>query len=366
MSNRSSIALIGGTFGEEPKKSSIIKTMYSNIVLADDLYHYHSILYVNGGYLEELPRILASLEPYDTVLWFPNVSNDAEKVRNVKELYPHKCLVVSKRNESNRYSMHHMVNQALQLHANLCVEFVPEGKVYKGRVFDPLGNVWCDYTLNISLLAWKLLKRVNKLSDVTRENVTECGDYLKTPDESEFFELVKEYAKVFHRLVDPEKEVKRFLGNSSFRCDKGFPSFRSGQIRDAIFVSRRNIDKEFINKEGFVGAMLGLDGKGTYFYGPNKPSVDTPIQLRLYKHFRNVNYMIHSHAYIEGAPITVTHYPCGSLEEVDEIIRTVPDPDTELAFVNLLGHGSLVMSKTVEGLKGIPYIARPVPEILDR
>lgn len=364
MSKRPSIALIGGTFGDEPKKSTIIQSMFSNIELADDIYQWKEVLYVNGGYLDELPRILENLGPYDIILWFPNVSNDAPKMRNVKELYPHKCLVISKRNEGGKYSLRYMVNQALQLHANLCVEFTPKEKGFQGRVFDPLGNVWCDYTYNIASVTWAILQRVQQLSIITRENVTQCGDYLKTPDAPEFFTLVKEYAKTFHTLVDPEKEVKRFLGNSSFRCNKGFPSFRSDWHSDVIFVSRRNIDKEFIDKAGFVGTTLGLDGKGTYFYGENKPSVDTPIQLRLYQYYKNINYMIHSHTYIEGAPTTLTHFPCGSLQEVDEIIKLIPDENVEVAFINLLGHGSLVMSKTVEDLKDIPYIRRPAPEIL--
>lgn len=41
--------------------------------------------------------------------------------------------------------------------------------------------------------------------------------------------------------------------NVSFRCEKGFPSFRDKNI---IYVSKRNMDKRMIGKEGFVAVNL--------------------------------------------------------------------------------------------------------------
>jgi hypothetical protein len=369
-----SIALIGGTFSDVPKKSKIIDTMYQNILSEQDDFGFTSLLYRNGGQIQEIPDLLQQLEPFQVVLWFPNIANDITKMRNIKEIYPHKYLVTSKRNEDQKYSLNFLVNHALTLHANLCVEFVPGPKII-GRVFDPLGNIWCDYTDDIRKLTLRLLNRLEHLVLTTRQGSIKRGDSIPVPNLEDFFALVKDYAVVFHKFVDPEKEVTRFMGNTSFRCDKGFPSFRVPHVpgcspvgfdhepSSIVFMSKRNVDKSHIDYDGFVATQL-FDKK-SYFYGPHKPSVDTPIQLRLYEAYPNINFMIHSHCYIEGAPFTRHHYPCGALEEVREVLRTVPDQNSELVFLNLIGHGSLVMSKTIEGLKNIPYIQRPVPEIFD-
>ena len=134
--------------------------------------------------------------------------------------------------------------------------------------------------------------------------------------------------------------MTRFLGNSSFRCQRGFPSFRGN--KDIIFVSRRNVDKRFIDKDHFVGSVLLEDGSVGY-YGEYKPSVDTPIQLRLYNLLPKINFMIHSHCYINAAPFTKTPVPCGAVEEVDEIMEIIGQGRSQPFYaINLIGHGLLL------------------------
>ena len=79
----------------------------------------------------------------------------------------------------------------------------------------------------------------------------------------------------------------------------------------------------------------------------------------------NVNYMLHAHVYVDGAPYSDYPVPCGAIEEVDKILGLVDPNDTDFA-INLLGHGSIVFAKDVEYLKDIKYIARGIPEIMDR
>lgn len=74
------------------------------------------------------------------------------------------------------------------------------------------------------------------------------------------------------------------------RCSKGMPSFKHN---DYVFVSQRNVDKEYLDLSHFIPTYLEDDK--VYYCGENKPSVDTPIQLRLYKELPNIRYMIHSH-----------------------------------------------------------------------
>jgi ribulose-5-phosphate 4-epimerase/fuculose-1-phosphate aldolase len=191
------------------------------------------------------------------------------------------------------------------------------------------------------------------------------------PDDPEiisFIEKVKVQANKFHEIIHGVNTT-RMLGNASFRCQRGFPSFRvQFENTDRIFVSRRNVDKRFISKDEFV-AVRDLNGMVGY-YGPNKPSVDTPVQLRLYKWFPKVNYMLHSHTYIEGAPFTSKRVPCGAIEEASYICGATPgyemypDYNAYNMAINILGHGSIVLAKTPEFIDNIKWVPRPVPEVV--
>ncbi len=109
------------------------------------------------------------------------------------------------------------------------------------------------------------------------------------------------------------------------------------------------------------------ENENIYYYGQNKPSVDTPIQLRLYKILPDVNYMLHAHVYIKDAPFTETPIPCGGLEEVEEIMKALKKiGKTSNISINLIGHGSIILAKDLSYMKDINYIQRPIPEILDK
>ena len=131
-----------------------------------------------------------------------------------------------------------------------------------------------------------------------------------------------------------------------------------------MFVSRRNIDKRYIGQGGFVPTKLE-DNKVMY-WGNYKPSVDTPIQIRLYQELPNINYMIHAHVYLKNAPYTEHAVPCGGLEEVDEILSKIKDKNTEYFELNLIGHGCIVFANNVEQLKNLQYKKRPAPEIINK
>lgn len=140
--------------------------------------------------------------------------------------------------------------------------------------------------------------------------------------------------------------------------------------KELILVSRRNVDKRFVGEADFVavepsslGDYLDKDMHIDY-YGDNKPSVDTPIQLALYALYPRINFMLHSHTYIEGAPFTENALPCGALEEVEEIVKAVRDNSVSYFAVNLKGHGSIIASKHLDDLYDIPYITRNVPELI--
>jgi len=116
----------------------------------------------------------------------------------------------------------------------LVLEFSKQDGLYAGRVFDPLGAIWCDYTTDFATVAGKLMSRLEYLASVTRVSSRSINTTLSLvpPDQDEFYALIKNYAEDFHRLMLPEEGVERFLGNASFRCNKsGFPSFRGEESR---------------------------------------------------------------------------------------------------------------------------------------
>lgn len=336
----------------------------------------------NGGNFNDLNDILESCVNYDIVLWWANVSNDLPKIRNVKDINYKVMLVSSKRNVEGKYSFQDLLQRSFSLKSNLTIEFSMVDNKYYMRLFDPLGNMWYE-GFSIKLCSKILIERLNFIRSITRESTVsneenvgalawffnmfkdemyESNDNPFVPIKEEFLEIVRNYAYKFAEATFETKEVKRFLGNASFRCPKGFPSFRDSKY---IFVSKRNVNKEFIGIKEFVPVYLE-DGK-LFYCGDNKPSVDSPIQVRLYRLLPNINYMIHSHCYIENAPYTNVVLPCGALEEVDEIKNVIKkyydnDYNKDFYVVNLLGHGSIMMSNKPSQLKNIRMVGRKLPE----
>lgn len=336
----------------------------------------------NGGNYNNLNEILESCINYDVVIWWVNVPNELPKIRNVKDINYKTMLVSSKRNVDNKYSFQDLLQRSFALKSNLTIEFSKNNDLYSMKLFDPLGNVWYEGT-NIKECSEELVDRLNFIKSITRESTVSSEESIGAlawffnmfkeemyksennptiPIKKVFLNLVKEYASKFTEATFETKDVKRFLGNASFRCPKGFPSFREGKY---IFVSKRNVNKECIGIDEFVPVYLE-NGK-IYYCGDNKPSVDTPIQVRLYELLPNINYMIHSHCYIEGAPFTRKPLPCGAIEEVEEILKLLEkeydnDFNKDFYLINLIGHGSIMMSKNPEQLINIDVIGRKLPE----
>jgi len=336
----------------------------------------------NGGNYNDLNKILESCINYDIVIWWANVPNELPKIRNVKDINYKTMLVSSKRNIDNEYSFQDLLQRSFALKSNLTVEFSKNNGLYNMRLFDPLGNLWYEGT-DIEECSKELIERLNFIKSITRESTVSSEENsgalawffnmfkqemykseknLTIPIKNMFLSTVKEYAYKFAEATFETKDVKRFLGNASFRCPKGFPSFREGKY---IFVSKRNVNKEFIGIEEFVPVYLE-NGK-IYYCGDSKPSVDTPIQVKLYELLPNINYMIHSHCYIEGAPFTKKSLPCGAIEEVEELLDLLKeaynnDLNKDFYLINLIGHGSIMMSKNPEQLKNINMVGRKLPE----
>lgn len=372
------VLIVGGTFDKEGgRPSKLIYKIYEEFKKASS----YEVTYANGGLVSDLhDDILPDVINYNVVLWFANVSNEEDKLRDVKAVNPKCILVTSKRNDDNKYTFAELISRALAIKANLTIEFSKQEDKFNMMLFDPLGNVFYD-GLEVSELCNKLLIRVDQLMHFTRVPSVQDTEN-EAPSifgDMEFFEFARNCSDIFHNLIRPARGTERFLGNMSFRCQNGFPSFRGEN--GIIYVSRRNVDKSEINAASFVPTYLDEEMTVKYF-GDNKPSVDTPVQLRLYKLFPWANYMLHAHCYVDtfGMPETVMLHtenpiPCGALEEVNEIYKLASDYTFKysltprLLAINLKGHGCILIAKDVEIFKELQkhkdscFVQRPMPEV---
>jgi len=361
------ILLVGGRFDNEGGRASGYIDKLRNAI---DALGIGTVQCFNAGSYDDTLRTLAEtvVLHYDVVLWFAEVPNEKPKlVSDIKKRHPRCILVTAKRNERRptpEYSFQEIMQHALKLKSNLVVQFRHDRTRQRitAEVFDPLGNCFMSSN-DIQLLARVLVNRCQQLQKFTRVGSRQVGDRVDVPDQPEFFSLAKRYAEVFHDLLQPAA-TSRFLGNASFRCARGFPSFRDNTNR--IFVSRRNIDKRYIGPEGFVAVRAdALDP--VEHYGEAKPSVDTPVQLRLYRYYHRINYIVHGHVYVKNA-VGIYPYdnpvPCGAVEEALHLCYF--SRGTKSLIVNIKHHGCLVMGATVEQLKGLEFVPRPAPESVTR
>lgn len=365
------ILCVGGHFDNNGgRPSSIVNTLGK---YADTL--------INGGHYGILEKIIGDVPQYDVIYWFADVPNDMPKLLyEIKKLNPKAVLVTSKRNYYGEYAIHEIIQRMLKTHSNLLVEFAssthavgysrPDKSMYAARVLDPLGNCFCEWTLDLPKAAEMLHERVLKLLTYTRvPSIQQQGPISPYIVDEDFVDIIHQHSLRFHQLIYGDTPIDRFLGNASFRCTKGFPSFKQG---DQVYVTRRNINKTMLDASCFVPvtALFDKDDRCTsvLYEGIFKPSVDTPIQLMLYNYYKNAKFMIHSHVYTEPECefdqfMTSTEpIPCGALEEFDEIIRLVPDREACSFAVNLRGHGCIVIADNLNFLKTVRYRGRMMPE----
>lgn len=358
--------LVGGTFEAigEGKRSSIFSKIINPFT---DFHPFKSVHYINGGNID----VLSSLNflNYDVVLWAANIEDNSISkniVQSIKKINPFCLLISTKRNTDQQYTVLQIINHALCLKSNLVIEFQKqtENKEITMQLLDPLGNYF--YRGNDPVTLGVLLaNRIEKLKNFTRRQTKQISEnfiHYQKPDPG-FIEIVKEHGETFQSFLKAESGSQtRFLGNTSFRCDKGFPSMRI-QGGEHIMVSKRNLNKTQIDDDSFV--PVSLDIRHGYFYeGKEKPSVDTPVQVILYKHFENINYMLHSHVYVTNEDTFQTSgdpIPCGCLEETAAIISVVP-AESDFFAINLIGHGSIIAAKDYNRFKDIKFKPRKIPE----
>lgn len=343
------VLIVGGNFGNTPKESSIVNQ------LADGFLDPHVF---NGGDLGSL-NLASGLAKYcELVIWMPNVDNAEHKVYPQKDVGS--VLIVSKVLRENR-NEGDAVSRIFTMHANAVISIDKSGPRFKFRLLDALGNLWGEDT-NITNMAWpitKLYKWSSKSTRIPSRLIDEpCMDYTESPELNKFIDIIKVVAD----KVENERGG-RYFGNASTRCSKMFPSMK---MDDYVLVSGRSVPKDRIEPTDFIPVrfVMGEDIIKSFsdvgYLGEfnKKPSVDTPIQLRLYNDFPQFNYMIHGHAYIENVSMTENYFPCGDMREYMELykhfanrIHLKGNKSIPTMFINLKNHGFIILSENLTDLE---------------
>lgn len=337
--------IVGGTFNHtDGKPSKIVSQLAENL----------NWPCINGGHLDEL--YLINFKELDVLIWMPNVDNIEDKILPmIKKANQRLLLIQSKRVVDNNYSVNDVIGRLLQSHSNLGIMITVDDQLFQFKLLDPLGNIWAD-TTNINDLAVSIQHRVDEITAMKRVRSQQVGDLHEFTIEPEFISIIQRYGAEFTQFVNAVNPNK-LLGNASTRCARGFPGIR---INDAIYVTRRNVDKQTLASDDFV-QVESVENEVRY-YGPNKPSVDTPIQIRLFNYYKNVNYMLHGHVYVKNGIMTSHKIPCGFIDEFDEIVKFMPDSSASNFIINLRGHGCLIMANNLEYFQNQVLEGRPFPE----
>ncbi|MBI4533058.1 MAG: class II aldolase/adducin family protein [Candidatus Melainabacteria bacterium] len=350
--------IVGGTFDTQGGKPSKIITSLSEATGYPCL---------NGGTLDQLTAV--DFQAVDVLVWAPNVSNDEDKILPaIKARNPKLFLISSKRVVEKQYSVFDVISRLLKSRSNLGIKITQNQGTYQFELLDPLGNCLCA-TSSVGELGAAIKRRVEELCAMTRIGSTSIGSCCSCHPtvNDEFVQLVRQLGDEFSRYVNAVNP-ERFLGNASARptdritrCCHGFPAMRADLKDSPVYlVSRRNVDKTTMSAGDFV-VVTACEDKVEYF-GDVKPSVDAPIQIRLFNFYNKVRYIVHGHVYVSDAPSTHSKVPCGHVEEFAEIQALFPDPDSANFTVNLKGHGCLILASDLDFLRQQSFVARPFPE----
>ncbi len=272
----------------------------------------------------------------DLIIWAPDVSNEKTKEYPIKDKGA--VLICSKVIHGDRTEVD-AISRIFSMHGNAVICIYKEKSHFRFKLIDALGNVWSD-THYINVLCESIMRFYKWSKGQIRESLKQ-EDLIQTSMPVKVG-ISEEFIKLNTILADKVENSlgSRYFGNFSTRCMKLFPSMK---LKDNYYMfSPRNTDKRRLKPDDFV--LI----KPPFYYGERKPSVDTPVQVKIYEKFENINFMIHGHAFIENSMTTKNYFPCGDLREVDEIINLFI---YGYRFINLKNHGFLMATQSIETME---------------
>lgn len=128
----------------------------------------------------------------------------------------------------------------------------------------------------------------------------------------------------------------------------GNVSSRGTEPRISLWVTPRAAPRKgTLPPERLLPAVVYRDERRVHYRGrrDDKPSIDTPAHRYLYDCFPSLAAMIHSHdAWLVPEATTGFPYPCGTLEEAQEIVRALSVAGITEApcGIDLIHHGQLI------------------------
>lgn len=321
------VLLVGGNFGDtlEKRESGVLKKIYAAFSSPAS-----EVDIINGGKLTDLPD---SIGGYDLVLWMLNINNAEQKHYPSKD--PGSVLICSKVMREG-YTRIESLSRIFRMHGNAVLEVYKDDPANIKFVFlDALGNEWYSGS-DIE----ELVKQILSFYIFTKSSVRIQTTRIESPAEHNLSGLI-EANKRLQSLV-MSRCGNRFFGNLSTRCTKLFPSMRDGEV---MYVSPRNVSKESIRPKDMIVYM-----SGDKYYGEQKPSVDSPCQIRLYEKLPEINFMIHGHATLQKVQTTKNYRLCGDTREVSEVLDII-NSDSMRFCINLKNHGFLIGANDLDNLE---------------
>lgn len=245
------------------------------------------------------------------------------------------------------------VSRIFAMHGNAVIRLETATKPFVFTLTDALGNDWVR-TSDITQLARTLVSFHRWSSSTIRQATVGLDpvDPLSPPQPDAFIEALMRCNAALASKLQTELGG-RYFGNISTRCQELFP----GSNLTHVLVSPRNSDKRRLTASDMTHVFQ--DGDRICYHGSRKPSVDAPVQLKLFQSRPGIRFFIHGHAYVEGAPVTQHYFPCGDLREVPGILELMHPSNR--GIMNLRRHGFLIYADGITGLRELTSSVRFAP-----
>lgn len=349
--SKSKLLVIAGIFDENGGATSPFAEMFVECSKT-----FFNIRGRNGGNLEVLDRVISNVCHFDVVVWIAQVDDPGYLLR-IKEANPKCLLVQAVRNDKIKHSLCEIVSGMLKTRSHLSLVIDRGADQLDLKIIDSLGNLWYEGP-SVSEVIVRLQWYINYVAELTRVGSTR-SDFFdgEMVIEEDFWKIVRLFGAIFKTAFRKTANAECIAGDETIRCIYGYPSICTD---NAIIVSRRDIDENGIEKEMFVAVENRTDTLS--YSGGYKPSVDTPLHLQIYNYYKDIRYIIHGHCYVENAPTTSMHVPCGYLEEINEIKKIYPNDHYTDFAINLLGHGCIICAGDLGYFTQCRVVSRDFPE----
>lgn len=322
------VVIVGGSIG---KPSGVIHKVGG---IFNEIYPGNVMCY--NGLEQKLPEIGG----YTLAMWWPDIDNKTPKT------YPRKdkgaVLICSKvmRPEVTKIEA---LTRIFRMSGNAVVLIRKENSPFNFELVDALNNTWVN-TQDLKTLS-EAIDRLYRWSrnSVRKSLVQSPDDYVlwMSNDNYDIPAFMQMNSSLAEKITN--QCGSRFFGNFSTRCTKLFPSLVRTDDHTFMF-SPRNSDKRSLT----LGDMVLTTTES--YYGSRKPSVDTPVQIDIYKARPEIKFMIHGHATITNAPTTREYFPCGDMREVPGVLELL---QAGHKAINLKNHGFLIVASNLTELANI-------------